>query len=96
MHLRLDKCPVCRARLDGAEPLDTPCRRCGENLRWVRAAERHAERSVHAALESLRAGDRATALEHARRAQELVDHPETRAVLRAVSSGLKNHASGVR
>lgn len=77
--LRLTRCPVCRARLTGAEPLAQPCRRCDADLSLVRATERRAEWACAQALAAAAAGQGDAARVWARRAVSWVDHPVTRA-----------------
>ncbi len=86
-ELRLTRCPICRARLSGDEPLSEPCRRCAGDLSLVRAAERRAELEAAACEDALARGDRAAAVFHARRALRLVDAPERRELLRRAASG---------
>ena len=80
-ELRLTRCPVCRARMTGDEPLAEPCRRCESDLSWVRAAERRAEVEAVSAETALRENNPRAALAHARRAILLVDAPQWRELL---------------
>lgn len=36
-EFQITKCPVCRARLQGTEPLQQPCHRCQSDLQHIRA-----------------------------------------------------------
>ena len=50
----MERCPNCRARIEGAPER---CRRCGMDLALLHAAEQSAERQLRAALADLAAGD---------------------------------------
>lgn len=50
----MERCPNCRARIEGAPER---CRRCGMDLALLMAAEQSAERALRAALVDLAAGD---------------------------------------
>ncbi|MBU0553875.1 hypothetical protein KKF91_01660 [Myxococcota bacterium] len=81
--MRLDRCPACKARLRGDEPLDQPCRRCGADLGLTRRAERQAEAAQRRARQALAAGEGALAFSEALRALRLVDAPSTRQTVAA-------------
>lgn len=62
----MERCPNCRARVDGAPE----CRRCGMDLRLLHAIERAAQTCLRRALLHLAQGDHPaarTALHNARR-----------------------------
>ena len=60
----MERCPLCRATLNGA----TTCRRCKAELQSVQQAERDAQDMLGAALYRLAVGDVATSRRLARRA----------------------------
>jgi hypothetical protein len=65
----MDRCPNCRARLDGAEQ----CRRCGLELGLLRAVDRASRFAVGRALHRLLAGDQAGAIADLEQARSLRD-----------------------
>lgn len=69
--------------MTGDEPLEEPCRRCGADLRWVRACEQQAERALATAQAAFERGDALEARRWARRAVRLVDTSEARGMLEA-------------
>ena len=81
--LKLLRCPACRARFNGDEAPDEPCRRCGGDLALLRSVFRNAEEHRRRARMSLAAGESGRALSLARQAVTLVDCPATRATLAA-------------
>ena len=94
-QIRLERCPVCRARFRGDEADDLPCRRCGSDLSQLRALHRLATHSQSEARRALREDDGETALEHARRAVSLVDDELTRRTLSAVLVALERPAEAL-
>jgi hypothetical protein len=54
----MDRCPNCRARLDGSEH----CRRCGLELRLLLAADRAGAAAIERAIRRLAEGDRTAAI----------------------------------
>jgi hypothetical protein len=81
--MKLMRCPVCRAGLSGAEPLEEPCRRCCADLSKLRLTYREAQHLQRLSRHALRAGAPHAALHYAQKAQFLVDEPETQATLSA-------------
>ena len=75
------RCPVCRARFDGTEAIDAPCRRCAGDLTAVRTTGHLARHARDAARRALAADDAPAAVAAARRAVSLVDCEQTRATL---------------
>ena len=53
----MERCPLCRATLNGADT----CRRCRADLRTVQAVEREGQALVGAAIHRLSLDDAATA-----------------------------------
>lgn len=81
--LRLSRCPVCRARLSGNEPMDEPCPRCGSDLGWVRLACSEAARLRREARKALARQEVERSVDAAFRACCLVNCSETRRTLAA-------------
>jgi hypothetical protein len=63
----MDRCPNCRARLDGSEH----CRRCGLELRLLLAADRAGAAAIERAIRRLAEGDRAAAIRDLEQARSL-------------------------
>jgi predicted amidophosphoribosyltransferase len=63
----MDRCPNCRARLDGSEQ----CRRCGLELKLLHAVDRSSEAAVARALHRLAEDDRTGAIRELKQAQAL-------------------------
>jgi hypothetical protein len=68
----MERCPNCRARIEG-----TPehCRRCGMDLALLTAVEQSAERELRAALVDLATGDQDKAALSLQRALRLKHTP---------------------
>lgn len=81
--IRLERCPVCRARLGPAPAPDEPCRRCGSDLSLVHHAYGRARALRDQARRALAHGSDRLGRDLARQAVELVDEPATRATLAA-------------
>jgi hypothetical protein len=78
----MERCPLCRATLNGAET----CRRCKAELRSVIRAEREGRRVAGAAMLHLSRGDAGTAAQLLRRALAVHAVPEIRALSRLVDA----------
>jgi len=78
----MERCPICRALLNGADT----CRRCRAELRMVLETERRGRELVGAAMHRLALGDTAAAARLLRRAQTLHALPETRILSRIVQN----------
>ncbi len=78
----MDRCPLCRAALNGAET----CRRCRAELRMAQRAEREAQALADAAMHCLSLDDANAAEQLLRRALVLHAAPETRALWRIVAA----------
>jgi len=74
----MERCPLCRATLNGAET----CRRCRAELRSVKRAERDGEVLLDAAIHALSLDDVVTAAQLLRRALAVHATPEVRALRR--------------
>ena len=72
----MDRCPLCRATLNGAET----CRRCRAELQTVKRVEREGKALVDMAIYHLSLDDAVTAERLVRRALALHAAPETRAL----------------
>lgn len=86
----MDRCPLCRAMLNGADT----CRRCRAELQTVQRVEREGRALLEAAIHRLSLDDMATAGRFLRRALALHATPEVRALRRLVtgSSGRRRTA----
>lgn len=73
----MERCPNCRARIDGAPE----CRRCGMDLRLLQATERAADACLQRALLHLAQGEHAAARAALQRAQRLHYNPLTETLL---------------
>jgi hypothetical protein len=78
----MDRCPLCRATLNGADT----CRRCRAELGSARRAEENARALVGSALHLLADNDTAGAAPLLRRALQLHATPDVGALLRLVAS----------
>jgi hypothetical protein len=78
----MERCPICRARLKGAET----CRRCRAELQSIKRVERQGQVLVDAAIHSLSLDDVITANRLLRRALVLHAAPEVRALWRLVTA----------
>ena len=76
----MERCPICRAILNGAET----CRRCRAELQTVIRAERDGQMLVDAAIHGLSLDDAGTARRLLRRALTVHATPETRVLWRLV------------
>ena len=74
----MDRCPICRAALNGAEV----CRRCRAELGTAQRAEREAQALVGAAVHRLCLGDAGSAERLLRRAATLHAAPDIPVLLR--------------
>jgi hypothetical protein len=77
----MDRCPLCRAALNGAET----CRRCRAELRTAQRAEREGQALADAAMHCLSLGDADAAEQLLRRALALHAAPETLALWQVVA-----------
>jgi len=75
--------------LRGDEEIESPCRRCGNDLSLLRRVERQAERAQGEARQALKIGELKRALKAALRARTLVRSPETKQTLSVVIQLLK-------
>jgi hypothetical protein len=78
----MERCPICRATLNGAET----CRRCRAELQSIKRVERQCQVLVDAAIHSLSLDDVITANRLLRRALVLHAVPEVRALWRLVTA----------
>ena len=78
----MERCPICRAMLNGAET----CRRCRAELQTVIRVEREGRMLVGAAIHSLSLGDAGTAQPLLRRALTVHAAPETRILCQLVTA----------
>jgi hypothetical protein len=81
----MERCPICRATLKGAET----CRRCRAELQSIKRVERQGQVLVDAAIHSLSLDDVITAERLLRRALVLHAAPEVRALWRLVTRWLR-------
>lgn len=86
----MDRCPLCRATLNGADT----CRRCRAELRTVQRVEREAQALLDAAMYHLSLADTVTAGRLARRARALHAAPETQALWWLVTKSPHQSAAG--
>jgi predicted amidophosphoribosyltransferase len=63
----MDRCPNCRARLDGSDQ----CRRCGLELKLLQAADRAGDVALARAIRRLAEDDRAGAIRELKQARAL-------------------------
>ena len=80
----MDRCPLCRAALNGAET----CRRCRAELGTAQRAEREGQALVNAAMHCLALDDADTAEQLLRRALVLHAAPEAVALWQIVGKRL--------
>jgi hypothetical protein len=78
----MDRCPVCRAALNGA----ATCRRCRAELGSVQDVARRAAALTGAAMQALATGERARAARLLARARLLHATPAIRALVRAAGT----------
>lgn len=76
----MERCPLCRAMLNGAET----CRRCKAELQSVQRIERESQALVGAAMYRLSLGDVAQSKRLLRTAMKQHATPEARALWRLV------------
>ena len=81
----MDRCPLCRAGLNGAET----CRRCRAELQLAQRVERDGQALVDAAMHCWSLDDADTALQLLRRAMVLHAAPETLALWQIVAASLR-------
>jgi hypothetical protein len=72
----MERCPLCRAMLNGADT----CRRCTAELGTVRRMDRESQALAGAAMYRLALGDAAASRRLLRRALDLHATPEIRAL----------------
>jgi hypothetical protein len=77
----MDRCPLCRAMLNGADT----CRRCRAELQTAQRAERASQALVGAAIHCLARDDAEAAERLLRRAVALHATPEVRTLWRLVT-----------
>ena len=77
----MQRCPLCRAMLNGADT----CRRCKAELGTVLQVDRESRSLAGAAMHRLAVGDTAGGRRLLRRALDLHATPETRALWRLVA-----------
>ena len=80
----MERCPLCRAALNGADT----CRRCRAELQVVQRVERAGSRLVDVAIHHLALDAAATAERLLHRALVLHEAPQTRALWRPAVSAL--------
>ena len=78
----MERCPICRATLKGAET----CHRCRAELQSIKRVERQCQVLVDGAIHSLSLDDVITANRLLRRALVLHAAPEVRALWRLVTA----------
>ncbi len=81
----MDRCPLCRAGLNGAET----CRRCRAELQMAQRAEREGHALVGSAMHCLSLDDPDAAERLLRRALALHAAPETLALWHIVAASLR-------
>jgi len=81
----VDRCPLCRAGLNGAET----CRRCRAELQMAQQVEREGQALVDAAMHCLSLDDADAAEQLLRRALMLHAAPETLALWQIVAASLR-------
>jgi hypothetical protein len=87
----MERCPLCRATLNGAET----CRRCRAELRSVKRVEREGEALIDAAIHTLSLDDVMTARRLLRRALAVHSTPEVRALWWLVTATSLTPRSGM-
>ncbi len=78
----MDRCPLCRAALNGADA----CRRCRAELQAAQRAEREGQALADAAMHCLALGHADSAAQLLRRALLLHAAPQTLALWRVVAA----------
>ena len=78
----MERCPNCRARIEGAPD---SCRRCGMDLALLHAVEQAAEQQLQAALADLAAGDEHKAALSIQRALHLKRTPLAARIARYIA-----------
>jgi hypothetical protein len=78
----MERCPLCRAMLNGAET----CRRCKAELQTVQRVERESDALVGTAMHRLSQGDTAASRRLLRLALGLRATPEVRALWRLMAA----------
>ena len=86
----MDRCPLCRAALHGADT----CRRCRADLRTAQEVERDGQALVGAAIHRLALDNAEIAERLLRRALTLHATPEVRALLRLVTASSRQSRCG--
>jgi len=86
----MDRCPLCRAALNGADT----CRRCRAELQAAQRAEREGEALADAAMHRLTLGDTDIAEQLLRRALLLHAAPQTLALWRIVVATSRQAGDG--
>ena len=86
----MDRCPLCRATLNGADT----CRRCRAELGAAQRAEREGQALLGAAVMSLVLDDAGDAAELLRRARVLHATPEVRALSQLVANSKREPDAG--
>jgi hypothetical protein len=83
----MDRCPLCRALLNGADT----CRRCKAELATVRRVDGESRALASVAMHRLALGDVATARRLLQRAMDLHATPEVKALWQLVVAGADDH-----
>jgi hypothetical protein len=83
----MDRCPLCRALLNGAET----CRRCKAELATVRRVDGESRALTGVAMHRLALGDVAASRRLLRRAMDLHGTPEVKALWQLVVAGARDH-----
>jgi hypothetical protein len=83
----MERCPLCRALLNGADT----CRRCKAELATVRRVERDGQALTGAAMHQLALGDIAASRRLLRRAMDLHAAPEVKALWELMVAGARDH-----
>ena len=78
----MERCPLCRATLNGAET----CRRCKAELQTAQRVERESRALAGAAMRCLTLGDTAASRRLSRLALDLHATPEARALWRLLAA----------
>ena len=86
----MDRCPLCRATLNGADT----CRRCRAELGTVQRVEREGEAWLDAAIHRLSLDDAAAADQLLRRALALHATPEVRALSQPIAHVSRRSGGG--
>lgn len=86
----MDRCPLCRAALNGADT----CRRCRAELETAQRVEREGQALLDAAIHRLSLDDAAAAGQLLRRALALNATPEVRALSQLVAYASRRSGGG--